>query len=60
MLVMKDTSFLTAEMLIENEPSISNIFRSGAIKTGFKDLDDITEGFFPGELICTGSENIRN
>lgn len=54
---MKDTSCLTAEMLIENEPSIHNIFKSGAIKTGFKDLDDITEGFFPGELICIAGRN---
>ena len=54
---MKDTSCMTAEMLIENEPSIHDIFRSGAIKTGFKDLDDMTEGFFPGELICIAGRN---
>lgn len=54
---MKDTNCLTAEMMIENEPSIRDIFRSGSIKTGFKDLDDMTEGFFPGELICIAGRN---
>lgn len=54
---MKNTSCLTSEMIIENEPSIHNIFRSGALKTGFKDLDDMTGGFFPGELICVAGRH---
>ena len=54
---MKDTNCLTAEMLIENEPSSYNIFKSDAVMTGFKDLDDITEGFLPGELICIAGRN---
>ena len=54
---MKNTSCLTSEMIIENEPSIHNIFRSGALETGFKDLDDMTGGFFPGELICVAGRH---
>lgn len=54
---MKDTTCLTTEMLIENEQSIHNIFKSGAIKTGFRDIDDMTEGFFSGELICIAGRN---
>lgn len=49
---MKDTSCLSMEYLIENEPSIKDIFRSGALMTGLKDLDNVTGGFAPGELIC--------
>lgn len=54
---MKETNCLTAEMLIENEPSIHNIFKSGGVTTGFKNLDGITEGFLPGELICIAGRN---
>ncbi len=49
---MKNSCCLTTECVIKREPTIKNIFRSGAIMTGFDDLDDITGGFFPGELIC--------
>lgn len=49
---MKETNCLSAKLLIENEHSIHNIFKSKAIKTGFKALDIMTEGFYPGELIC--------
>ncbi|MCR5268598.1 MAG: hypothetical protein K6E16_08785 [Lachnospiraceae bacterium] len=54
---MKDTSCLTAEMIIENEPSVQDIFRSGALETGWKDLDDMTGGFLPGELICVAGRH---
>lgn len=49
---MKGKSCFTAEKLIKNESSIHNIFRSGVLKTGMKDLDGMTGGFLPGELIC--------
>ena len=49
---MKNARCLSAKMLIKNESSIHDIFRSGVLKTGFKNLDNMTGGFFPGELIC--------
>ena len=45
---MKDKSFLTTKLLIKKEHSI----KAGEIRTGFRDIDMITGGFLPGELIC--------